>query len=224
MAALVGGALALALGRIMTTDGGDPAQRLHDAAAVGSRLTVSMLLAIVGFAGLLTGLLAVVSHIRARGAVLATVGAGLTVAGCVGFAVLVSVDATTVAATHVDSPAAMQSLLHELDLSPTVLAVTPLAILGYILGPFIVCLAATRAGFAPRCLPYGVLACLLLQPLALALGGPSLARVVDAVFQLSLGALMIVLARATIAFAAHETSGPGELGHFGHGVPLQHTT
>jgi hypothetical protein len=222
MAALVGGTAALALGRIMTTDGGDPAQRLHDATAVGGRLTASMLLAILGFAGLLAGLLAVVSHIRARGAVLATIGAGLVVLGCVGFSVLVSVDATTVAATHVDASSAMQALLHELDHSPTILAVTPLAMLGYLTGPFLVCLAGNRAGFVPRWLPYGVLACLLLQPFAAALGGPSVARVVDSVFQVALVVLMTVLARSTLAFAAADVTGDAR-GRSGVDVPLQQT-
>ena len=198
MTALVGGAVAIALGRMMTTVGGDPAQRLHDAAGRDARLTASVLLAILGFAALLAGLLAVAAQVRSRGAVLATVGAGLTVAGCVAFPVLVSVDATTIAATHVDPAAAMESLLHQLDHSPALLALTPIAMVGYLIGPFLVCLAGSRAGFLPRWLPFAVLACLLLQPLAVALGGPSLARVVDSLFQLALVALMVVVARATL--------------------------
>jgi len=206
MVSLVGGAVAIALGRLMTTTGGDPAQRLHDAAGQDARLTASMLLAIVGFAGLLAGLLAVAAHVRGRGSTLATVGAGLAVIGCVAFPVLVSVDATTVAATHVDQAPAMQALLHELDMSPTILALTPFAVLGYIVGPFLVALAGSRAGFVPWWLPFGVLGCLLLQPVGLALGGPSLARVVDSVFQLVLIGLVLVLARATLAAATRTTA------------------
>lgn len=202
MVSLVGGAVAIALARLMTTAGGDPAQRLHDAAGQDARLTAGMLLGIFGFAGLLVGLLGVVARVRGRGSVLATVGGGLVVIGCVGFAVLVSVDATTVAATHVDQAPAMQSLLHRLDLSPTILALTPFAILGYMVGPFLVALAGSRAGFVPRWLPFAVLACLVLQPVGVALGGPSLARVVDSVFQLVLIGLMVVLARATLGVAA----------------------
>jgi hypothetical protein len=207
MVSLVGGAVAIALGRLMTTTGGDPAQRLHDAAGQDARLTASMLLAIFGFAGLLVGLLGVAAHVRGRGSVLATVGAGLAVVGCVAFSVLVSVDATTVAATHVDQAPAMQSLLHELDTSPAILGLTPFAVLGYIVGPFLVALAGSRAGFVPRWLPFAVLGCLLLQPVGLALGGPSLARVVDSVFQLVLVGLVLVLARATLGAATRATTG-----------------
>jgi hypothetical protein len=202
MVALVGGAVALALGRLMTTEGGSPAERLSDATGQDARLTASMLLAIVGFAALMAGLLVVAGQVRARGSALATVGAGLTIAGCVAFPVLVSADATTLAATHAGSPSAMQSLLHQLDYSPAMLALSPLATLGYFVGPFLVCLAGSRAGFVPRWLPFAVLACLVLQPVAVAAGGPSLAAVVDSLFQLVFVVLMLVLARATVA-AAH---------------------
>jgi hypothetical protein len=202
MAALVGGAVAIALGRLMTTAGGDPAQRLSDATGQDARLTASMLLAILGFAGLLAGLLGVTAQVRGRGSVLATVGAGLAIVGCVAFSVLVSVDATTVAATHVGQTSAMQGLLHQLDQSPTLMALTPFAMLGYLVGPFLVTLAASRAGFVPRWLPFAVLGCLVLQPVAVGLGGPSLARVVDSAFQLVLVGLVLVLARATLGAAA----------------------
>jgi hypothetical protein len=208
MAALVAGAVAIALGRLMTTAGGDPSQRLSDAAGQDARLTASMLLATAGFAGLLAGLLGVTSQVQRRGATLATIGAGLTLVGCVAFSVLVSVDATTLAATHVDQASAMQSLLHQLDSSPTLMALSPFAMLGYFIGPFLVCLAGSRAGFLPRWLPFAVLACLVLQPVGAGLGGPSLARVVDSAFQLVLVGLVLVLARGTLGAAAGRATAP----------------
>jgi hypothetical protein len=78
--------------------------------------------------------------------------------------------------------------------------------LGYLVGPFLVALAGSRAGFVPRWLPFAVLGCLLLQPVGLALGGPSLAQVVDSVFQLVLVGLVLVLARATLGAATRATT------------------
>lgn len=206
LASLLGGAVCVALGRIMTIDGGSPAQRLHEATGQDVRMTASIVLAVLGFAALIPGFVVVAAQVRQRGAVLAVFGSPLTVIGSIGFAVLVAVDATTVAATHVTSSGAMQQLLHQLDLSPAILALTPLAVGGYFFGPFLVTLSARRAGFVPVWLPFGVLGCLLLQPLGVAIGGPSLGHVVDSAFQLVFIALTVVLARATLAAATRTAS------------------
>lgn len=192
---LVGGAACLALGRLLSTNGGSPAQRLHDMAGAQVQVTVSVLLALAGFAGLLAGLLAVVARVEGR---LARTGAVLSVAGCLGFSVLVAVDAVTAAAARVGSTAPMEEFLRQLDSSPAILGVTPFAVVGYFVGPFLVALAARRAGLVPRWLPWGVLASLVLQPVGVALQGPAFAHVADTVFQLALVAMTTELARRVL--------------------------
>lgn len=192
---LVAGAACLAAGRVLSTDGGSPAQRLHDMAGNQVQVTVSVLLALAGFAGLLAGLLAVVARVDGR---LARTGGMLSLAGCLGFSVLVSVDAATSAAAQVGSAAPMEEFLRHLDSSPAILAVTPFAVVGYFVGPFLVSLAARRAGLVPRWLPWGVLASLVLQPAGVALQGPAFAHVADTVCQLALVAMTTVLARRVL--------------------------
>jgi hypothetical protein len=199
LVALVVGAVLLALGRLLTTEGGSPADRLHQMHGNDPRVTVSALLAIAGFAALVPGFLTVVAAVRGRGAVLATVGGALVVAGGIGFAVLSSIDLSTLAATHVDDVGAMRSYLHQLDVSPGVLGLTPFAAIGYLIGPFLVTLAARRAGLVPRWLPWTVLASLLLQPVAAGAGGPAVARVLDSALQLLLIGSLWVLARRVSA-------------------------
>jgi hypothetical protein len=204
---LVGGAALLAVGRLLTTEGGSPADRLHQMHGHDARVTTATLLAIAGFTALVPGLLTVASHVRERGAVLATVGGALVVTGGVGFAVLSSIDLSTLAATHVGSVGAMRAYLHQLDDSPGLLAVTPFAVVGYLIGPFLVTLAARRAGFAARWLPWSVLAALVLQPVAAGLGGPVVAHTVDSLFQLVLIGSLWVLARQTSAESARAALG-----------------
>lgn len=192
---LVGGAACLALGRVLSNNGGSPAQRLHDMAGDQVQVTASVLLALAGFAGLLAGLLAVAAHVEGR---LARPGALLCVAGCLGFSVLVSVDASTSAAAEVGSTAPMEQFLRHLDSSPAILAVTPFAVVGYFIGPFLVALATRRAGLVPRWLPWGVLASLMLQPVGVALRGPTFAHVADTICQLALVAMTVVLARRVL--------------------------
>jgi hypothetical protein len=184
--ALVASAVLLALGRLMTTPGGSPAQRLHQMDGTDVRVTASALLTVLGFALLTPGLLTVVATIRGRGATLATVGGGLVMLGGVGMAVLAAVDLSTLAATHVNATATMTSFVHQLDVSPGILVLTPFAVVGYLIGPFLVTLAARRAGLVPRWLPWATLAVLVLQPVAAGAGGPSVTRVVDALFQIAL--------------------------------------
>jgi hypothetical protein len=196
---LVAGAAAVAAGRLLTINGGSPADRLVQAGAHQTRLTVSIVLAVIGFAALIVGFLGVAARVQKRGAALATVGSGLTVAGCVGFTGLVTVDAPTGAATHVADQAAMAQLLHRLDLAPAVLAITPVAVIGYLFGPFLVTLGARRAGLTPRWLPWLVLGVLVVQPLGAALGGPAFAHVADTVLQLALVVALWLLARFALA-------------------------
>jgi hypothetical protein len=199
LAALVIGAVLLALARLLTTEGGSPADRLHQMHGSDLRVTASALLAIAGFAALVPGFLTVVAAVRGRGAVLATVGGALVVMGGIGFAVLSSIDLGTLAATHVADVGAMRSYLHRLDVSPGVLVLTPFAAVGYLIGPFLVTLAARRAGLVPRWLPWTVLASLLLQPVAAGAGGPVVAHGVDSVLQLLLISSLWVLARRVSA-------------------------
>jgi hypothetical protein len=198
LAGLVGGAVLLAAGRLLSTNGGSPADRLHQMSGHDPQVTTSALLAIAGFAALVPGLLTVAAEVRARGARLATIGSGLVAVGCVGFAVLAAVDLSTLAATHVIPAAPMRDYLHQLDVSPGILVLTPFAVAGYFLGPFLVTLGARRAGFVSGWLPWGVLASLALQPLGVGLGGPGLAHVVDGICQLALVAVLTLLARATM--------------------------
>lgn len=201
LAALVGGAVLLAAARVLATPGGSPADRIHQMSHHDVQVTVSSLLAIAGFAALMTGLLTVASRVRRRGAALATAGGALAVAGGVGFAVLSAVDLSTLAGTHAGPRVAMESYLSALDRSPGILVVTAFAMVGYLFGPFLVALAARRAGFAPPWLPWAILAVLILQPVAAGAGGPSLTRYVDSVFQVALIALAWVLARGTLSHA-----------------------
>ncbi|HEY3530565.1 MAG TPA: hypothetical protein VGK78_15575 [Nocardioides sp.] len=195
LTALVGGAVLLALSRLLTTEGGSPADRLHQMNGQDVRVTASALLAIAGFAALVPGFLTVVATVRGRGGVLATIGGALVVLGGVGFGVLSSIDLSTLAATHVDSGQAMRDYLHQLDVSPGVLVVTPFAVIGYLIGPFLVTLAARRAGVVPPWLPWTVLASLVLQPVAAGIGGPVVAHTVDSVLQLVLIGSLCVLAQ-----------------------------
>lgn len=195
---LIGGAVLLAAGRVLAGAGGTPAERLQQADGHQVQVTASVLLAVAGFAALIPGFLAVAGRVRHRGAALATIGSGLCVVGFSGFIVLVSIDASTAAASKVSSVAAMTDFLHQLDLSPAVLAITPFAVVGYFIGPFLVTLAARRAGLVPSWLPWGILASLVVQPVGVALGGPGFAHVADSVLQLVLVAMVVVLARHTL--------------------------
>jgi hypothetical protein len=196
LVSLVGGAILLALGRVLATNGGSPADRLHQMGGHDAQVTAGSLLAIAGFAALAPGFFTVASLVRRRGALLATVGAGLVMVGSIGFSVLAAVDISTLAATHVDPVGPMRDYLHQLDVAPGILVLTPFAVAGYFLGPFLVTFAARRAGMVPRWLPWGMLASLVLQPVGVGLGGPGLAHVVDAICQLVLVAMTVVLVRA----------------------------
>ena len=200
LVALVGGAALLAIGRLLTTPGGSTAQRLDQMNGQDVRVTLSALLTILGFALLVPGLLTITAFVRERGALLATIGSGLVVLGAVGMSVLAAVDLTTLAATHAGPSSAMRELLHAMDTSPGILALTPFAVAGYLLGPFLITLGARRAGLLPRWLPWATLVVLILQPVAAGSGGPGLARVVDTLFQVALVAIFAVLAR-TVARA-----------------------
>ena len=195
LVALVAGAVLIASGRLLTTPGGNTAQRLEQMSGHDLQVSASALLTILGFAALVPGLLTVAAQVRGRGALLATVGSGLVVLGGVGMSVLAAVDLTTLAATHAGPTSAMRDLLHEMDTSPGILALTPLAVIGYLVGPFLIALAARRAGLLPRWLPWATLIVLILQPVAAGSGGPGLARVVDSVFQIALVAIFVILAR-----------------------------
>ena len=195
--ALLAGAVLLALARLLTTEGGSAADRLHQMHGHDVRVTSAALFAVAGFAALVPGFLTVVGRVRERGAVMATIGGGLVVLGGIGFAILSSVDLSTLAATHVASPDAMRDYLHQLDVSPGILVLTPFAVVGYLIGPFLVTLAARRAGFVPRWLPWTVLAALLMQPVTAGLGGPVVAHTVDTALQLVLIGSLWVLARGT---------------------------
>jgi hypothetical protein len=93
----------------------------------------------------------------------------------------------------------MSQLLHQLDVSLGILAVTAAALIGYFIGPFLVTLAARRSGIGPKWLPAAVLASLILQPVGAALGGPPVASVADVVLQLGLVVTVVVLARGVVA-------------------------
>jgi len=195
LASLIAGALLLAVGRVLTTPGGSTAQRLDQMSGQDLRVTVSTLLTVLGFAALVPGLLSVAALVRGRGALLATIGSGFVVIGGVGMSVLAAVDLTTLAATRVHDAATMRTLLHQMDTSPGILVLTPFAVVGYLVGPFLITLAARRAGILPRWLPWATLLVLILQPVAAGSGGPGVARVVDGAFQVALVAIFAVLAR-----------------------------
>lgn len=194
---LVAGAGLVAVSRLLATPGGSPAERIEQMTDHDVQVTVSALCAVIGFGALMAGFLTVASAVRRSGVILVTAGSALMVAGGIGFAVLSAVDFSTLATTHATPADGMESYLSALDTSPGILVVTGLAMLGYLFGPFLVTLAARRAGFAPRALPWAILAVLILQPVAAGAGGPSLARYVDSLFQLVLVGLCWVLARCT---------------------------
>jgi hypothetical protein len=204
MVSLVAAAVSLALARTMANDGGSPDQRLHQMSGQDARVTVATVLAVAGFAALIPGFLAVAAQVRRRGARTATIGSALVVAGGVGFAVLASVDASTLAATHVTPARPMADFLHQLDASPAILVITGCAVIGYFFGPFLVTLSARRAGFVPRWLPWGILGSLIVQPIGAGLGGPAVAHLLDALCQLVLVVMVVLLARCTLA----STAGP----------------
>lgn len=194
---LVAGAVVLALSRVLAADGGSPHERLSQMHGHDAQATASALLGVLGFMALIPGFLAVAGRIRRRGSRLATVGAALVVVGCVGFAILVSVDASTLAASKVADTDAMATFLHQLDVSTIILPITPPAVVGYFVGPFLVTLGARRAGFVPAWLPYGVLASLIIQPAGAGIGGPVVAHLLDALCQLVLVVMVAILARHT---------------------------
>jgi hypothetical protein len=196
LVSLVAGAVLLALGRVLATNGGSPADRLNQMTAHDAQVTAGSLLAIAGFCALAPGFLALAGLVRGRGATLATIGCAFVVVGSVGFSVLAAVDLSTLAATHVHPAAPMRDYLHQLDVAPGILVLTPFAVAGYFLGPFLVSLGARRAGLLPRWLPWGVLASLILQPVGVGLGGPWLAHAVDTVCQLALVAMTVAIARS----------------------------
>jgi len=175
------------------------------------RVTASTLLVVTGFTAIVPGLWFVASTVRrrdthgARGGRLATIGSWLVLVGSVGFSVLASVDLVTLAATHVPDRASMTEYLHRLDVSPGVLAITAPALVGYFVGPFLVTLAARRAGIGPKWLPAAVLASLILQPVGAGLGGPPVASVADLVLQLGLVVTLVLLAREVVAAASGAT-------------------
>ena len=198
---LVGGALALAIGRLLTTAGGSPAQRLDQMSGRGVLVTGSVLLTVVGFTALVPGFWAVAARVRAgagRGMRLSALGAGLVLVAAVCFGILASVDLVTLAATRVADRAAMQDYLHQLDVSPGILALTVPAMVGYLGGPFLVVFAARRARLVAGWLPWATLASLVLQPVGAGLGGPWVAHVLDAVLQLALVGVTVVLARTVL--------------------------
>ena len=209
---LLAGTVALAVGRATTTRGGSPAERLDQMAGQDVRVTAATLLVVAGFTAIVPGLWFVASTVRRRrahgagGARLATIGAWLVLVGSIGFSVLASVDLATLAATHVPDRASMTDYLHQLDVSPGVLAVTAPALVGYFVGPFLVTLAARRSGIGSRWLPAAVLVSLVLQPVGAALGGPPVASVVDVVLQLGLAVTMGLLARAVVAASSGTTA------------------
>ncbi len=196
-AALVGGALALAVGRLLTLPGGTVAQRLTQASGHENQVAVEMTLVVFGLLALMAGFLGVAARIRHRGAAMATIGAGLCMAGCA-LIVQVALDPVTVAATHVGNDQVMRVFLTELDQSPAIAVLTPIATIGYFFGPVLVTLAASRAGMVPRWLPWGMLLSLPLQFVGESLQGPPFANIADAALQLILVALVVVLARRTL--------------------------
>lgn len=196
-AALVGGAVSLAVGRLLTLPGGTTAQQLAQAAGHEHQIAVETTLVCLGLLALMAGFLGVAARIRQRGAAMATIGAALCMAGCA-LIVQVALAPVTAAAARVGNGEAMRAFLTELDRSPAIAVLTPVATLGYFFGPFLVTLAARRAGMVPRWLPWGMLLSLPLQFVGESLRGPSFANVADAVLQLVLAALVVVLARRTL--------------------------
>ncbi|MEO7071328.1 MAG: hypothetical protein ABI131_12655 [Nostocoides sp.] len=199
--ALVGGAAALALGRALDLGGGTAAERLQQASGHHGQITASALLAMIGFAALVPAFWTVADRVQHRGARLATIGALLTALGCSGFVALVAIDDfPPMAAAQSGSTEVMTGFLQHLDHVPALLALGPLAAIGYFFGPFLVTLGARRGGLVPRWLPWGFLVSLVLQPVALVLtGGPGIAlHLVDTACQLVLVVMAVLLARAVL--------------------------
>lgn len=196
-AALIGGAVALAVGRLLTLPGGTTAQRLAQATGHENQVAIEATLVCLGLLALMTGFLGVTARIRQHGAAMATIGAALCMAGCA-LIVQVALDPVTAAAAHVGDSEAMLAFLTELDRSPAIVVLTPIATIGYFFGPFLVTLAARRAGLVPAWLPWGMLLSLPLQFVGESLQGPSFANIADAALQLVLVALVTVLARRTL--------------------------
>lgn len=196
-AALVGGAVALAAGRLLTLPGGTPEQRLAQATGHENQVATEATLVVFGLLALMAGFLGVAARIRYRGAAMATVGAALCMAGCA-LIVQVVLDPVTVVATHVGNDQVMRVFLTELERSPAIAVMTPIATIGYFFGPFLVTLAANRTGRVPRWLPWAMLLSLPLQFVGESLQGPPFANIADAVLQLVLVALVVVLARRTL--------------------------
>lgn len=211
--AVVGGALALAAGRVITLPGGTPAQRIEQAHGHQGQIAVELVLVVFGLLATMAGLVAVAAGIRGRGARLATAGACGCVLGCA-LVVQMTLDAVNGAAAAVDNDAAMRQFLAQLDSSPAIAVVTPIAVLGYFFGPFLVALAARRAGSVPVWLPWGVLVSLPLQSVGESLRGPFFAQVADAFLQLLLVAMLVVLARRTLlSTGAPDTPAPTDAPH-----------
>lgn len=201
---LVGGAVVLALARALSGDGGTPAERLQQAAVHSTQMTASVLLAIAGFAAVIPGFLAVASRVHRRGSLVAGIGSGLCVAGFVGFAVLAATDLPAIAAAHVSPPSAAAEMVAHMDASPALSVLSPVAVAGFFFGPFLVTLGARRAGLVPAWLPWGVLVSAVLQPVGLALTGPSLTlRLLDTACQLVFVVMVAVLARLTLVDGPH---------------------
>jgi hypothetical protein len=200
MAALIAGAVSLTLSRALTTNGGDAADQLAQLSGHQTQMIVSILLAVLGFALLIPGYLTVAGMVGERGGLLATIGAGLTVVGCTGFAVLASVDVPAVAATYVPDRDAMITFIERLNESAALGVVGPLAMLGLFFGPFLVLLGARRAGIVRAWLPWASLAVWVLQPVSTALSGPStLNRLIATVCQLALVVVAAFVTRAVLA-------------------------
>lgn len=193
---LVGGAIALTVGRLVTLPGGTPAQRLAQAEGQTLRVTLELVLVIFGLAALVGGFLAVAGRLREGGPRLAGAGALLCLAS-LGLIVQVGLEAVYVAA--VGGPrGVMESFVTNLDSSIALNVVTAIATVGYFFGPFLISLTARRAGLVSRWLPWGMLVSLPLQSVGETLRGPFFANVADAVLQLVLVVMVVFLARGTL--------------------------
>lgn len=201
-AATVGGAVSLVAGRLLTLPGGTPEQRLDQAAGHQGQIAAELVLVVFGLVAMAGGLVAVAGTIRARGRTLATIGAAGCLLGC-GLIVQMSLDAVYGAAARVGAPAAMTEFVRQLDASPAIAVVTPVAVVGYFFGPWLITLAARRARLVPGWLPWGVLVALPLQSVGEGLKGPFFANVADAVLQLVLVVMLAVLVRGTLLPSAH---------------------
>lgn len=205
--AAVGGALALAAGRMLTLPGGTPAQRIDQAVGHDGQVAAELVLVIFGLVAMAGGLVAVAGTIRERGRTLATIGAAGCLLGC-GLIVQMGLDAVYAAAAHVADRHAMADFVDRLDSSTAIAVVTPIAVLGYFFGPFLVALAARRARRVPVWLPWAMLVALPLQSVGESLKGPFFANVADAVLQLLLVGLLVVLVRGTLLVKLSASASP----------------